>query len=124
MFILSDQGERDDNVGPYGKSLLYLVSNAFEGRREAPILGMQRFIEPVPGKRVQPDPDLVKLFARPVDGRPAVIVAGVESADPASRSKSRTHGGFDNDEWTMNSVLRRILGDEPRRLFTMQDLQY
>jgi len=124
MLILSDQGERDDNVGPYGKSLLYLVSNSFEGRREAPILGMQRFIEALPAERVQPDPDVVKLFARPVDGRPSVIVAGVESADPASRSKSETHGGFDNDEWTMNSILRRILGEEPKRLFTMQDLQY
>jgi hypothetical protein len=124
MFILSDQGERDDNVGPYGKSLLYLVSNAFEGRRDVPILGMQRFIDRLPAERVQPDPDLVKLFTRTVDGRPAVVVAGVESADPASRSKSDTHGGFDNDEWTMNSVLRRILGEEPRRLFTMQDLQY
>jgi hypothetical protein len=34
LYILSDVGERDDEVGPYGKSLLYLVSNAFEGRRE------------------------------------------------------------------------------------------
>jgi pimeloyl-ACP methyl ester carboxylesterase len=124
MFILSDQGERDDNVGPYGKSLLYLVSNAFEGRRDVPILGMQRFIERLPAERVQPDPDLVKLFARTVDGRPAVVITGVESADPASRSKSDTHGGFDNDESTMNSVLRRILGEEPKRLFTIQDLQY
>ncbi len=44
MYVLSDVGERDDTVGPYGKSLLYLVSNAFEGKREAPILGMERFI--------------------------------------------------------------------------------
>ena len=38
----SDSGERDDTVGPYGKSLLFLVSNAFERRRETPLLGMER----------------------------------------------------------------------------------
>jgi len=44
LYVLSDKGERDDDVGPYGKSLLYLVSNAFERKRETPILGMERFI--------------------------------------------------------------------------------
>lgn len=29
-YVLSDAGERDDTIGPYGKSLLFLVSNAFE----------------------------------------------------------------------------------------------
>lgn len=126
MFVLSDERERGDTVGPYGKSLLYLVSNAFEGRRETPILGMQRFIEQVPGDRVRPDPEVARLFTRAVGRRPALIVAGAgrDDPDPASRSKSDTHGGFDNDEWTMNSILRRILGEEPRRLFTTQDLQY
>ena len=43
LYILSKVGELDDDVGPYGKSLLYLVSNAFEGAREMPLLGMQKF---------------------------------------------------------------------------------
>src|SRR5690606_34836833 len=51
LFVLSDQAERDDTVGPYGKSLLYLVSNAFEGRRGTPILGMQRYVTKVGGKQ-------------------------------------------------------------------------
>ena len=37
-YILSDEAERDDTVGPYGKSLLYLVSNAFEKSRGQPLL--------------------------------------------------------------------------------------
>ena len=44
LYVLSDKGERDDDVGPYGKSLLYLVSNAFERTRETPLLGMEKFI--------------------------------------------------------------------------------
>ncbi|MGE3912079.1 MAG: C1 family peptidase, partial [Chloroflexota bacterium] len=36
LYILSEQAELDDEVGPYGKSLLHLVSNAFEGQRDTP----------------------------------------------------------------------------------------
>lgn len=39
-------------------------------------------------------------------------------------SQSRSHGGFDNDAPTMNSVLYRILGGPPRRPFTPRDLDY
>lgn len=40
--LLSDDAERDDTVGPYGKSLLYLVSRALERQRKCPLLGMER----------------------------------------------------------------------------------
>lgn len=115
LFVLSDGGERDDVVGPYGKSLLYLVSNALEGRRETPILGMQRFL--------QVDADMVRWLQRPVGGLPSLVVAGKHEG-PASTSRSDSHGGFDNDPDTLNSMLRRVLGGEPRRLFTVRDLQY
>ncbi len=38
--VLSNAIEREDNVGPYGKSLLYLVSRALETPRKAPLLGL------------------------------------------------------------------------------------
>ena len=107
--------ERNDSVGPYGKSLLYLVSNAFEGRRETPLLGMETFLTR--------DPDLNALFAGQVDGRPAVVVAGLDQG-PGSVSRSSTHGGFDNDPDTLNSVLHRILNGPPPRPFTTRDLQF
>lgn len=37
---LSDKIERNDTVGPYGKSLLYLVSRALETPRNLPLLGL------------------------------------------------------------------------------------
>ena len=39
-------------------------------------------------------------------------------------SVSHSHGGFDNDCATMNSVLTRVLGSAPKRLFTGRDLHY
>ncbi len=38
--LLSDARERDDHVGPYGKSLLYLVSRALEDLHKTPLLGL------------------------------------------------------------------------------------
>jgi hypothetical protein len=114
LYILSDVGELDDEVGPYGKSLLYLVSNAFEGRRETPLLGMETYLTR--------DPELDALFGPPIDGLPAVVVAGLEQG-PGCISRSSSHGGFDNDPDTLNSVLFRILGGPPVRPFTTRDLQ-
>lgn len=129
LYILSDVGERDDSLGPYGKSLLYLVSNAFEGRRDVKILGMERFISRAsedPNKELV-DVDLEALFKKSVDGLPSLVVAGRGDSSVTlspSISRSDTHGGFDNDEYTMNSVLWRILGKQPTRPFTMRDLQF
>jgi hypothetical protein len=106
-------------VGPYGKSLLYLVSNAFEGKRDIPLLGMQRFLEK--------DPALKAVFAKAANGFPSLVVAGVNGPEH-SVSRSESHGGFDNDPATMNSLLCRILdvtalADIPRRL-DVRDLQF
>lgn len=120
LYLLSDRGERDDTVGPYGKSLLYLVSNAFEERRATPLLGMARFVsEPGPDR----DEELARLLRRPVDGRAGIVIAGA-AGGAAELSQSETHGGFDNDAPTLNSVLHRILGVRPSRPFTVRDLQY
>jgi hypothetical protein len=124
VYVLSDVGERDDTVGPYGKSLLYLVSNAFEGRRETPLLGMLRYVSARAGDEARvADPDVAAILAGDTDGLPNLVVAG-DAQGPASTSRSDSHGGFDNDRDTLNSVLRRILRAEPRRAFDVRDLQY
>ena len=115
VYVLSDVGELDDDVGPYGKSLLYLVSNAFEGKRGTPLLGMERYIAG--------DAVLQRLLTRPVNGLPTLVIAGAGDK-PGCVSRSATHGGFDNDPDTLNSVLYRILGQAPQRAFTARDLQY
>lgn len=42
LHLLSDDNERADSVGPYRKSLLYLVSRAFEDTHKTPLLGLAR----------------------------------------------------------------------------------
>lgn len=45
MHVLSDANERDDSVGPYCKSLLYLVSRSFEDSHKMALLGMDRALD-------------------------------------------------------------------------------
>lgn len=92
MFALGREAERGDNCGGvYRKSLLYLVSRAFEPDENPEILGMEEFWR----EQFAGIGDAVWAPTGPGDG-------------PAARSLSRSHGGFDNDPATMESVLRRI----------------
>lgn len=92
QYNLIDQREQDDRVGPYQKSLLYFVSNAFEDAKKTPLLGMEDFEEHVPSKAGH-----------------KVYYAG----RAPSITDSQTHGGFDNDRKTMNDILKNILGKKP-----------
>ena len=107
MFTMKRDWEEDDNVaGIYRKSLLYLIYNALEPERKTPILGLEN--------SVRQDPETAKLFG--LKGMPStkadVIWSVSQATTGSSASTSRTHGGFDNDRPTMNSVARRILGRE------------
>ncbi len=108
-FNLTDEAELDDHcAGLYNKSLLYLVSNAFERHQRnpfsrykysTPILGIQRCI--------QDDPELRALFkAQNVN----LILAPNSPGSTSDRhSTCSTHGGFDDDLATVESTLARIL---------------
>jgi hypothetical protein len=104
MYALDDEQERDDTVTPiYRKSLLYLVSNAFERQGRAPILGMEKYHD-------EATLDDVSVVLSRRGGSP--------------RSMAKTHGGFDNDPDTMNDMLKRILGRKPQVPFTKEILDY
>lgn len=110
LFTLNDKAEQDDNCGKvYNKSLLYLVSNAFEEkaripffRKGEPILGMENF--------VKGDKELTALFK----GKNAewVLTPNNESGTPTHYSTARQHGDFDDDEATLKATLARILGSK------------
>ncbi|HEY9199843.1 MAG TPA: C1 family peptidase [Gammaproteobacteria bacterium] len=87
QFHLTDKAEEDDpTCGPYKRSLLYLVSESFEGGERTPILGMDRYFDPVLRKLKN-----VKLHI-----------------SPCTTSTSTTHGGFDNDPPTQKQVIKFI----------------
>lgn len=95
IYYLSDELERDDSVGPYRKSLLYFVSRSFEEKIPEQILGMEKSLE----QEIQPHPKNLTLFRS--DGK-----------NDDAKTVSTTHGGFDNDSITMNTMLSIILGRE------------
>lgn len=117
FYLLNEEQERakDSSMGPYGKSLLWMVSNAFEDKRGTPILGMLHHFKK--------DRALAPWLKQEINGLPQVVVSPATAVVGAS-TESKTHGGFDNDSHSMNSVLRRILGRKPTREFTPRDLQF
>jgi len=109
LYTLTDDTERDDHCAKiYNKSLLYLVSNAFEKRARIPImrpegepiLGMSRFVEA--------SPVLKRLIAdKRIDW---VLSPNAEPATDCRASRATSHGGFDDDLPTVTSTLARIRG--------------
>jgi hypothetical protein len=112
--ILSDERELADSVGPYGRSLLYLVSRALEEHHRMPLLGMATswvalgarppFSEDadhiwVPVRRWQTD----WKGPAPTELKTATVSDG-EGDIPAA------HGSFDNDVEVVSRTLTRILG--------------
>lgn len=111
VFVLNDGAERDDNAGPYQKSILYLVSNALSETPRVPllhpdgepILGMAKFIERNKRAKNLVNDGLIRLSVTPTGGRgPSPL-----------RSDSTSHVGFSSDRTTHVSTLAGILGGEP-----------
>jgi pimeloyl-ACP methyl ester carboxylesterase len=100
LYLMDDVTEQnDDCVNIYHKSLLYMVSNAFEeaprirgsARRGTALLGLDRDVS-------QALPD----FWMP--GTRCKYLA------PGPQSAALHHGDFDNDRMTLRSTLHRITG--------------
>jgi len=103
VYCLNKELELDDHVAfAYRKSLLYLITRALERKKDKPVLGLAR--------------DHKKVKAGP--GLKFVISNGGTNGS----TTSTTHGGFDNDANTLNSVMRRILGGKPPKPFTSDEM--
>ena len=110
MFTMSRDWEEADSVAIYKKSLLYLIRHALEPDEPAEILGLEEC--------ARRDPALVRLFGLAGTPGPAQAVWAVTDATSGrSASTSSTHGGFDNDRPTMDSVATRVLGQPPSTTF-------
>ncbi len=124
LFTLTDKAEKDDHCAHvYHKSLLYLVSHAFEKRLRNPlipgsldaagvgILGMEWWLAR--------DPRVKRYFQRLDDGtvdlaseKRAVWIVAPNTFAEGSRNASTAqhHGDFDDDVATVKATLARILG--------------
>jgi hypothetical protein len=106
IFTMNKDREQDDNCAfVYRKSLLYLIHFALEEERETPILGLEISL--------RGNDDLKRMFGLGGAGGTAIgeVVWSktTAAAPPRGRSESTSHGGFDDDAATLDSVLRRIL---------------
>ena len=107
LFALTDKAEQNDHCANiYHKSLLYLVSNAFENKARIPllrdgipILGMEKFIKT--------DSDLQSLFK--TAAADLVLAPNDASEGSPNHSTASTHGDFDDDDATVKATLARIL---------------
>jgi hypothetical protein len=85
--------------------LLYLIRASLEKEAGEEILGLQEC--------VRRDEGLMKLFGAPGSGsKGEVMWSKTVGGGPFSSTTSTSHGGFDNNAPTMNSLARRILGHE------------
>lgn len=106
MFTMFEKSERRDNViHIYRKSLLYFVSKACEPMYEEPILGLEECL--------RTDPGMHAFWGLDPHGRATGEMIFSPSGTPLGlrASTSVTHGGFDNDPATLNSLARRMTGN-------------
>lgn len=97
LYTLTDRKEQSDNcMFIYNKSLLYLVSNSFEGdaSRSVPLLGMARFVE---GH---------KQIASMIDSS---LLNWIKTGEPESFKECQKHGDFpDRDKDVVKHTIRLI----------------
>jgi hypothetical protein len=114
MYTMSRGYEQDDDVARvYRKSLLYLIYHALESDPRTDILGLEISL--------RNDPDLMQFFglSGPRNGHAALWSVSTDATGP-SATRSTTHGGFDNDRATMDSLVWSIRG-EPRVTFPQEE---
>lgn len=111
IYNLLDKLERDNDViGLYRKSLLYLVSNAFESTnnkrvKQTSLLCMEKFSKTIPDTYDKP-------------------MIHYSNGYCGYRSRASLYSGFDNDLVTMNNILKTILNKSPKMKFTKESLNY
>jgi hypothetical protein len=126
VHLLSDENEICDTVGPYRKSLLYLVSRALETNHKMPILGLEQVFDPKNNRKWHEDElDNLKAWQKfwSATGNTLDVVAEKQvSTGTKGRMIQATHGCFDNDADTINLTIRRITGGAPK--FPVEWLDY
>ena len=140
VHVLSDALERADSIGPYRKSLLYLVSRALERWHKTPLLGLanawdcayagEEYWHRDTLAQVRQWHEFVWGAARPADfaehGKPApgghLQVLNARQVDCGPRRIASTHGCFDNSVEVLTHTVKAILGAELAR--NIDDLDF
>ncbi len=114
--IMNDERELADTVGPYGKSLLYLVSRALETRRKTPLLGMEWSwkTQGMPQDQWSADQDSTTALASwPALAQGMTVRLHDKKREYVSTGAGKiklAHGSFDNDIEVVAQMLERMRG--------------
>lgn len=113
--IMDDERERADTVGPYGKSLLYLISRALESRHKTPLLGMAgAWMAKPPQDQWSSNPDIQAALTSWADMASDISLhlhsKQREYVSTGSRHIPLAHGSFDNDVKVISAMLERMRG--------------
>ena len=119
--ILSNERELADSVGPYGKSLLYLVSRALEDHHKMPLLGMEIAWNPQAAAVNDDQPfgnkdTLIKAVEKwqqewsAKGARPMLLsTPTVRDVADGSHTIAAAHGSFDNDVTVIAETIKAIV---------------
>ncbi len=109
-FTLTNKAERDDHCAHiYHKSLLYLVSNAFEDKLGTPSFRRSPDQEPS-GEPILGMAKWIERSLAPKDRPDWVLSPNQEPIGRRDAARATAHGGFDDDEATLKATLANILG--------------
>lgn len=135
--VMSDERERADTVGAYGKSLLYLVSRALEDLHKTPLLGMEAswrkdLQNAEEWNREFANGPLVQHTKRLSDGGTKLVVYNKGKAEQrdyrgisvepiedheysptGGKAVALAHGSFDNDIEVIADAIKDILKKKP-----------
>jgi hypothetical protein len=107
LFTLTDEVEQDDQCGNiYHKSLLYLVSNAFEAEPRIPLL---RGGEPLLGLQSSVIADKEISGVLRAKSNRWVLAPNANPDGSVDASRSQHHGDFDDDSTTLRATMANIL---------------
>ena len=133
IHMMDDEREKADTVGPYGKSLLYLVSRALEGIHKMPLLGMAAAWNPANATQEDGKFNTSQLlqikkwytFAKKGTGKVKCFTYNKSQSEVLVSLKGDTidlaHGSFDNDIKIIEKTIRQIKGNKPLK-FPVENL--
>lgn len=121
IHVLADKLELDDTVGPYGKSLLYLVSRALERVHKTPLLGLEKAFDAACATDEhwhESEVASVETWQKFVAGGGAKLHVLKDSQVSVARRKKikSTHGCFDNATDIVGGTIAAMLGVQPSDL--------
>lgn len=107
MFTMEEQNEKKDHCIPYiyTHSLLYLISGLFEDDVDSKIMGLHEQFKA--DGRYSAFPELKELNDF-LNANKLILSTDITNPDESMRSNSLKHGGFDDDDNTLKSILKSI----------------